>query len=151
MNDHELAVKVHSSMFHQCRNRGYATAVDVLMDLGYLKKEHYENWRHGRVPYLERVCTVNLSKLSTIRHEMRVYARKAGLKPSFCYYKQWAVKKKGGQGHRPVIPLRFSKYGKEDIEKQYATHFVDSKRVAELKAQRQEASAPAEDAEEENV
>ena len=151
MNDHELAVKVHSSMFHQCRNRGYATAVDVLMDLGYLKKEHYENWRHGRVPYLERVCTVNLSKLSTIRHEMRVYARKAGLKPSFCYYKQWAVKKKGGQGHRPVIPLRFSKYGKEDIEKQYATHFVDSKRIAELKSQRQEASAPAEEAEEENV
>ena len=151
MNDHELAVKVHSSMYHQCRSRGYATAVDVLMDLGYLKKEQYENWRHGRVPYLERVCTANLSKLSTIRHEIRVYARKANLKPSFCYYKQWAVKKKGGQGHRPVIPLRFSKSGKEDIEKQYATHFVDSKRVAELKSQRQEASAPAEEAEEENV
>ena len=139
MNDHELAVKVHSSMFHQCRSPGYATAVDVLMDLGYLKKEHYENWRHGRVPYLERVCAVNLSKLSTIRHEIRVYARKAGLKPSFCYYKQWAVKGK-------TIPLRFSKSGKEDIEKQYATHFVDSKRVAELKSQRQEASVPAEDA-----
>ena len=151
MNDHELAVKVHSSMHHQCRDRGYATAVDVLMDLGYLKKEHYENWRHGRVPYLERVCTVNLSKLSTIRHEMRAYARKANLKPSFCFYKQWAVKKKGGQGKKPVIPLRFSKYGKEDIEKQYSTHFVDSKRVAELKAQRQEASAPAEEAAEENV
>ena len=147
MNDHELAVKVQSSMFHQCRSRGYATAVDVLMDLGYLKKEHYENWRHGRVPYLERVCTVNLSKLSTVLHEMRIYAQKANLKPSFCYYKQWAVKKKGGQGHRPVIPLRFSKAGKEDIEKQYATHFVDSKRIAELKAQRQEASAPMEDAE----
>ena len=110
------------------------------MDLGYLKKEHYENWRHGRVPYLERVCTVNLSKLSTVLHEMRVYARKAGLKPSFCFYKQWAVKGK-------TIPLRFSKFGKEDIEKQYATHFVDSKCVSELKSQRQEASAPAEDAE----
>ena len=146
MNDHELAVKVHTSMYHQCRNRGYATAVDVLMDLGYLKKEHYENWRHRRVPYLERVCTVNLSKLSTIRHEMRVYARKANLKPSFCYYKQWAVKKKGGQGHRPVIPLRFSKAGKEDIEKQYATQFVDSKRVAELKSHRVQASAEAEEA-----
>ena len=143
MNDHELSVKVHSSMYHQCRDRGYATAVDVLMDLGYLKKEHYENWRHGRVSYLERVCTVNLSKLSTIRHEMRVYARKANLKPSFCYYKQWAVKKKGGQGKRPVIPLRFSKYGKEDIEKQYSTHFVDAKHVAELKAQRVQLPSPA--------
>ena len=115
----------------------------MLMDLGYLKKEHYENWRHGRVPYLERVCTVNLSKLSTIRHEMRVYARKAGLKPSFCFYKQWAVKGK-------TIPLRFSKYGKEEIEKQYATHFVDSKRVAELKSQCVKAPAEAESAGEEN-
>ena len=139
MNDRELAGKVHSAMYRQCRERGYAAAVDVLMDLGYLKKEQYENWRHGRVPYLERVCTVNLSKLSTIRHEMRVYARKANLKPSFCYYKQWAVKGK-------TIPLRFSKYGKEDIEKQYATHFVDSKRVAELKSQRVQASAEAEEA-----
>ena len=129
-------------MYHQCRDRGYATAVDVLMDIGILKKENYENWRHGRVPYLEKVCEINLSKLSTIRHEMRVYARKAKLKPSFCFYKQWAVKKKGGLGKKPVIPLRFSKFGKEGIEKQYSTHFVDSSRIAELKSQLTQTSAP---------
>ena len=64
---------------------------------------------------------------------MRVYAGKANLKPSFCFYKQWAVKKKGGQGKSPVIPLRFSKSGREDIERQYATHFVDATRIAQLK------------------
>ena len=37
MNDRELAGKVHSAMYRQCRERGYAAAVDVLMDLGYLK------------------------------------------------------------------------------------------------------------------
>ena len=141
MNDRDLAVKVHSSMYHQCRDRGYATAVDVLMDIGVLKKENYENWRHGRIPYLERVCEINLSKLSTVRHEMRVYARKAKLKPSFCYYKQWAVKKRGGQGKKPVIPLKFSKFGKEEIEKQYSTHFVDSSWIAELKNPRIQVSA----------
>ena len=134
MNDWELATKVHSAMYNQCRKRGYATAVDVLMDIGALKKEDYEAWRYGRVPYLEKVCTLNLAKLSTVRHEMRVYAQKAKLKPSFCYYKRWAVKKKGGQGKKPVIPLQFSKSGREDIEKQYATHFVDSQRISELKA-----------------
>ena len=82
MNDRELAAKVHSSMYRQCRERGYATTVDVLMDLGFLKKEQYENWRRGRVPYLEKVCMINLSKLSTLRHEMRSYAQKANLKPS---------------------------------------------------------------------
>lgn len=83
---------------------------------------------------LEGVCTVNLRKLSFIMHQMRVYAEKSGLKPSFCYYKQWGVKKKNGQGHKPVIPLRFSKSGDPAIERWYATHIVDSKRIGQLKA-----------------
>ncbi len=134
MNNKELTGKVNSAMYRQCRDRGYATPVDVLMEIGYLSKKDYENWRYGRVSYLERVCMANLSKLSTVMHQMRVYAKKAGLKPSFCYYKQWGVKKKGGQGHKPVIPLRFSKSGDPEIERRYATHFVDSKRVSQLKA-----------------
>ena len=97
MNDHELVAKVNSCMYLQCRDRGYAASVDVLMDIGILQKDKYEDWRFGRVSYLERVCTINLHKLSTIRHQMRVYAQKAGLKPSFCYYKQWGTKKKDGQ------------------------------------------------------
>ena len=136
MNNRELRGKVRSAMYRQTQERGYAAAVDELMEIGYLRKEDYENWRHGRVPYLERVCGVNLSKLSTVLYEMRAYAQDVKLKPSFCFYKQWAVKKKGGQGKRPVIPLRFTKSGREDMERQYATHFVDSKRVAELKAKR---------------
>lgn len=124
-------------MYRQCRERGFAAPVDVLMDIGALQKDKYEDWRFGRISYLERVCTINLHKLSTVRHQMRVYAQKAGLKPSFCYYKQWDTKKKGGQGRKPVIPLRFSKSGNPDVERWYATHFVDSKRIAELKSAKQ--------------
>ena len=124
-------------MYRQCRDRGFATPVDVLIDIGVLQKDKYEDWRFGRISYLERVCTINLHKLSTVRHQMRVYAQKAGLKPSFCYYKQWGTKKKGGQGRKPVIPLRFSKSGNPDVERWYATHFVDSKRIAELKSAKQ--------------
>ncbi len=132
MNDKELIGKVHSAVYHQCQRRGYAAPVDVLMEIGVLPKQKYEDWRFGRVDYLERVCMVNLRKLSFIMRQMRVYAQKTGLKPSFCYYKQWGVKKKNGQGHKPVIPLRFSKSGDLEIEKWYATHFVDSKKAAEL-------------------
>ena len=135
MNDKELIGKVHSAVYHPCQRRGYAAPVDVLMEIGVLPKQQYEDWRFGRVDYLERVCMVNLRKLSFIMRQMRVYAQKTGLKPSFCYYKQWDVKKKNSQGHRPVIPLRFSKSGDLEIEKWYATHFVDSKEAAELKAQ----------------
>ena len=137
MNNQELVAKVNSSMYRQCRDRGFAAPVDVLMDIGILQKDKYEDWRFGRVSYLERVCAINLHKLSTVRHQMRVYAQKAGLKPSFCYYKQWGTKKKGGQGRKPVIPLRFSKSGNPDVERWYATHFVDSKRIAELKSAKQ--------------
>ena len=136
MNDKELIGKVHSSMYHQLKIRGYATAVDVLMDLEILSKVNYERWRNGQVPYLEKVCKVNLKKLSTILHEMRVYAKK-DLKPSFCVYKRWAVKKKNGQGKKPVIKLRFSRSGSEDIEKWYATHFVDTKKIEKMKEEKQ--------------
>ena len=135
MNDKELIGKVHSAVYHQCQRRGYAAPVDVLMEIGVLPKQKYEDWRFGRVDYLERVCMVNLRKLSFIMRQLRVYAQKTGIKPSFCYYTQWCVKDKHGQGHKPVILLRFSKSGDLEIEKWYATHFVDSKKAAELKAQ----------------
>ena len=136
MNDRELAAKVRSAVYLQCRNRGFAAPVDVLMDVGYLSKQDYENWRYGRVDYLERVCKVNLSKLSLVMREMRSYAAKAGLKPSFCYYKRWGTKKKNGQGRKPVIPLRFSKSGDPEVERRYATHYVDAKRTSQLKEER---------------
>ena len=140
MDDQELIRKVHSSVYHQCQRRGYSTPVDVLMDVGVLTKNRYEDWRFGRVDHLERVCTVDLRKLSFSMHQMRVYAQKAGLKPSFCFYKQWGAKKRNGQGHKPVIQLRFSKSGDPDLERWYATHFVDASVIAKLNASPQEQS-----------
>ena len=54
MKDGNLSGKIHSSMFHQCQERGYATPVDVLMDIGVLPQKKYEDWRFGRVTYLEK-------------------------------------------------------------------------------------------------
>ena len=66
--------------------------------------------------------------------QIRSYAKKTNLKPSFCYYKRWGVKKK--HGHKPVIPLRFSKSGNPEIEKAYATHYVDLGRTEQLKKEK---------------
>lgn len=136
MNNRDLTGKVHSAVYHQCRDRGFAAPVDVLIEVGYLSKQDYENWRYGRVDYLERVCKANLSKLSLVMREMQSYAAKTGLKPSFCYYKRWGTRKKNGQGRKPVIPLRFTKSGNPEIERRYATHFVDVKRTSQLKAEK---------------
>lgn len=128
-----MVVKIHSSMYQQLKKRGYATPVDVLMDLEILSKKDYELWRNGKIPYLEKTCNINLKKLSMILHEMRVYAKKSDLNPSYTVYKQWAVKKRNEQGRKPVIKLRFSKSGSDDIEKWYATHFVDTRIIEDLK------------------
>ena len=131
MKESELTGKVHSVVYHQCRQRGYAAPADVLVDIGVLPKQKYEDWRFGKVQYLEAACTCNLKKLSFIMKQIGIYAKKMGLKPSFCCYKRWGVKKK--HGHKPVIPLRFSKSGNTEIEKAYATHYVDSGRTEQLK------------------
>ena len=102
-------------MYRQCKSRGFAAPVDVLMDIGVLDKKKYNDWRHGRVPYLEAVCTVNLHKLSEIMKVVRAYAAANGLKPSFTDYRQVGSKDR---------KLRFSKSGNPAIEKAYATHYV---------------------------
>ena len=81
-----------------------------------------------------------IRKLSFIMHQMRAYARKSGLKLSFCYYKRWGMKKRNSQGHKPVVQLRFSKSGDPDIERWYGTHFVDSRRLEQLKAEKEKQS-----------
>ena len=134
MNEKELIGKVHSAVYHQCEERGYAAPVDVLMDIGVLPKDKYEDWRFGRVPYLEQACNINLHKLSFILGQIRSYANKRGYKPSFTYYKQWGAKKK--KGVRQTVPLRFSKSGAPEIEGVYATHYVDEKQIARIKERR---------------
>ena len=110
---------IHNSMYHQCQERGYATVVDVFMDIGILDRKKYEDWRKGKIRYLESVCMINLHKLSGFLAIMRKYASKNGLKPSYTFYRQWGAKRK--------IQLRFSKSGQGYIERLYATHYVKSK------------------------
>ena len=139
VKESELIGTVHSAVYHQCLQRGYAAPADVLVDIGVLPKQKYEDWRFGKVRYLEAACTCNLKKLSFIMKQIRSYAKKSNLKPSFCYYKRWGVKKK--HGHKTVIPLRFSKSGNPEIEKAYATHYVDLGRAEQLKKEKTEKAA----------
>ena len=145
VKESELIGKVHSAVYQQCQQRGYAAPVDVLVDIGVLPKQKYEDWRFGKVRYLEAVCTCNLKKLSFIMKQIRSYAKKTNLKPSFCYYKRWGVKKK--HGHKQVIPLRFSKSGNPEIEKAYTIHYVDLGRTGQLKKEKMEKAATANQAE----
>jgi hypothetical protein len=127
-NDKKLQAQVHSAMYGLIKAKGVAAPVDVLMSAGVLSKEDYERWRNGKVDYLERVCKVNLRKLSFINHEIRSFASKNDLKPSWTAYNLWSK----GEPTR----LRFSKSGDEGIERLYATHYVSQRKVDEAKERR---------------
>ena len=117
LNTIQLKEKANSVIFGLLKTKGYIAPVDLLMGIDILSKKDYENWRFGRVPYLEKVCGVNLHKLSLIMREFRSFARKNNLRPSWTAYMRWGLK-----GRK--IPLRFSKFGNPEIGKAYSTHFI---------------------------
>jgi hypothetical protein len=85
------------------------------MGMGLLTREHLEDWRHGRVPYLEQVIHCNLTRLSRLLRILRFLAHDLNLKPSGTAYMRW--------GKGPKQRLRFTKTGDPKLEEAYATHF----------------------------
>jgi uncharacterized protein len=125
MNRDETRTSVRRSVSDILRRQGFVSTVEVLMDMGKLSRKGYEDWRMGRVPFLERVVTINLGKLQGILRELAATCRQLGLKESFTDYRKW------GKGNK--VPLRFSKSGDPLVEKAYATHFV-SRRAGQAQA-----------------
>ena len=76
------------------KEKGYICFVDVCMKLGYLSQSDYENWRLRRVSSLERVLTVNLSRINFIMKTVRRNSLNGHLKPSMTVYKSWGKHKK---------------------------------------------------------
>jgi hypothetical protein len=125
MNNKELEKKTTAIINSLIYEKGYICSVDVLLRLEYLTQKDYEDWWFGQVPYLEKVCKVNLKKLSLTNKIIRKFAEQRQLKNSWTGYNQWGTKNK-----RILV---FSKSGDPNIEKLYATHFIDNKRISELK------------------
>ncbi len=101
-----------SVLYHQ----HYVSPVDVLVGLGYLQSVHLQDWKKGKIPYLEKVIQANLSKISIAMKCFRAWARYKGLNPSQTVY---LARTKG-----PKRELRFSKSGSPTIEESYRTHYV---------------------------
>ena len=95
--------------------RKFVTAIDVLVGVGWLEPRRVDEWRQGRVDYLERVTIANLGKISTAMRAFRRWAEGRGLRPSETAYVSRT---------RDRRPLRFSKSGDPGIERAYRTHWV---------------------------
>ncbi|MCK4346280.1 MAG: hypothetical protein KAX05_13435 [Bacteroidales bacterium] len=125
MNNIELEKKVKYIANSLIYEKEYVCTVDILLRLDYLSKKDYEDWRFGRIEYLEKVCKVNLSKLSAVNRIIKTIARDSKLEKSWTGYNRY------GKGIKRR--LIFSKSGNKRIEDAYATHYLDKKRINELK------------------
>ncbi len=119
--ERELKKSVHSLRYE----KGYVCSVDILIRLGYLSKKGYEDWRFGKVEYLEKVCIANLGTLTFINKTIRKIAGELQLESSWTGYNQHGKNKKQR--------LIFSKSEQKNIEEAYATHYVDKERLNEIK------------------
>jgi hypothetical protein len=107
-------------------DKHFVTAIDILVGVDWLSPPQVEQWRQGRIAYLERVTTANLRKISMAMHFFRSWALRRDLKPSETVYLSRT------RGRRP---LRFSKSGDPAIELAYRTHWV-SPVLSEAKRER---------------
>jgi hypothetical protein len=87
----------------------------VLVGVGWLEPRRVDEWRQGRVDYLERVTVASLGKISTAMRSFRRWGEGRGLRPSETVYVART---------RDRRPLRFSKSGDVGIERAYRTHWV---------------------------
>lgn len=116
MNRQQIVKKLSKITSALLIEKGYISFVDVLIRMGYISNEDYENWRFKRVPFLEKAINVNISKINFILRTVQKNCRNSQLKPSKTAYKSW------GKGPKKV--LRFSKSGDDSLEEAYSTHFV---------------------------
>ena len=114
--DDVLFPRVERAVAGLLANGMVVAQVQVLVAMGLLPPEKLEDWRRGRVPYLERVINCNLTRLSRLLRILRFHAHDLKLAPSMTAYMRW--------GKGPKHPLRFTKTGDPGVEEAYARHFV---------------------------
>ena len=128
MNKQELENRIVQISNQLIADKGFVCSIDVLRELNYLNETQIKNWRIGKVQYLEKVCGKNLGTLSFINKIIKEISKDLKLEPS------WTAYNKFGKGVK--TRLIFSKTRDENIENAYATHYLDTERIKELKKEK---------------
>jgi len=108
-NQSKLESRVRRAAEAALSRQKYVSAIDVLCGMGLLATPHVDDWRRGRVDFLERVIQGNLHKISSSMAIFRHWAMEKGLEPCETGYVRHT---RGG-----ILALQFSKSGDPEIEK----------------------------------
>jgi hypothetical protein len=135
-NRDRLRSRVETAAEAALTRQGWASAVDVLLGIGWLQPSIEKQWRLGQLRFLEAGLHANLSRISEAMRLFRRWAEGKQLVPSETAY----------MARNPArTALRFSKSGAESIERHYRTHWV-ARELSEKKRERlaEKASRPPE-------
>ena len=89
LNRKELTGKLGPISSESLKKKGHISYVDIFIKLGYLSEADYKNWREKKVPYLERVVKVNLTRISLIMKDVAKNCKNGKLKPSNTIYNSY--------------------------------------------------------------
>lgn len=107
--------RVVNAVRHLQQTKGEITPINVLVTLGMLTPGQVQQWRQGRVLFLEAILQSNLSKTNRILRILRLHAR--DLEFDFV---QIDYVRLGGA--RKI--LQFSKSGDANIERAYSRRYL---------------------------
>jgi len=109
--------------------------LDVLAQIGWLPESLVDDWRRGRVDYLERVVSVQPDKLATALGHLRRWAVREGLEPNEVAYVA---------ATRDRRPLRFTADGDQAAERAWRTHWTrpDLSAAARERSTKRQSRAP---------
>ena len=105
----------------------YVSAIDVLCGIGWLLATQVEDWRKGRLDFLERVIQGSWEKNAFALKTLERWATEKGLNPTETEY----VRVSRGA----TVALQFTAGGLAEIEKRYRIHYV-SPALSEQKKQK---------------
>ncbi|HXN48892.1 MAG TPA: hypothetical protein VN893_19735, partial [Bryobacteraceae bacterium] len=126
VNEQALKERVIRAAEAALADHQYVSATDVLVGMGLLAPSNLEEWRKGRVDFLELVVQGNPTKVSSAMAIFHRWAQIRELRPSQIRYVR--------ETRAGIVDLQFSVSGDPDIEKSYRTHYV-SPALSERKQQ----------------
>ena len=106
--------------------RHFASAIDILVGIGWLDPGAAERWRRGQIDCLEEVIPTDPGRVLEAMRLFRNWATAQGLLASGTEYVARTPRRQ---------PLRFSRSGDPAIEESYRTHWV-SPELSEKKRER---------------
>ena len=114
--------KVLSAFDRLLSRKNIIEPVEVFIEMGNLEKAKHDDWRHGRIPSLEKAINGSLSKCSRILKIIGFCAHDFDMLPSQTVYN------KNGKGG--AAKLQFCKSGNTQIEKSYSKCFRWNKKLS---------------------